>query len=94
MDMIKEFISKATPDQIKEISKSCMDRQEGLSAFERLAEDSEVVYECPEGWIESEIKGVAFWENEEDGKLVAPCEDVNNPECIGEWNKDCDDIIW
>jgi len=45
MDMIKEFISKATSDQIKEISKSCMDRQQGLGAFERLAEDSEPIAE-------------------------------------------------
>lgn len=92
MDMIKEFISKATSDQIKEISKSCMDAQVALR-FVPL-EDSEVVYECPEGWTKDEIKGFAFWESDEDGTLVAPCEDVSNPECIGEWNADTTDVIW
>ena len=33
MDMIKEFISKASADQIKEISKTCMDRQTEVANF-------------------------------------------------------------
>jgi|TARA_R110002020_G_scaffold306010_4_gene521975 hypothetical protein len=102
MDMIKEFISKATSDQIKEISKSCMDRQEGLSAFERLAEDSEPIaeeeeseeeYECPEGWIEEAFEGETIWEHEETSEICKPCENVEEAP-KGKWNDNCDAIIW
>ncbi len=102
MDMIKEFISKATSDQIKEISKSCMDRQEGLSAFERLAVDSEPIaeeeeseeeYECPEGWFVSEFEGVKYWEHEVTSEICKPCENVEEAP-KGKWNDDCDAIIW
>tara|TARA_R100001594_G_scaffold3957_2_gene14541 strand:- start:1402 stop:2331 length:930 start_codon:yes stop_codon:yes gene_type:complete len=93
MDMIKEFISKATSDQIKEISKSCMDRQQGLAAFERLAEDSEVVYECPEGWMEDKFEGETIWEHEDTSEICKPCENVEEAP-KGKWNEDCDAIIW
>ncbi len=103
MDMIKEFISKATSDQIKEISKSCMDRQEGLSAFERLAVDSEPIaeeeeseeeYECPEGWFVSEFEGVKYWEHEVTSEICKPCENVEEAP-KGKWKHPTfDSIIW
>lgn len=81
-------------DELKVMSAALMERQKELEdQADPVPEEEEEEFECPEGFDEIEDEKFGkFWENEETGHIVYPCEDWTKAESFC-WNDDTTEII-
>ena len=97
----KACLLLADLDELKVMSAALLERQKELSEqalalvclADPVPEEEEEEFECPEGFEEvEEEKFGKFWENEDTGQIVYPCEDWTKAESFC-WNDDTTEII-